>query len=161
MAIIPFDVPAKFAGIHNHQEHYGVRLAKQFQQEFLKTGEVQIVEVFNRKSWPGKTEDFFAGNYQAIQYAYNAGYDLVLVGHMEEIRNEEEFVVFTKLIDTAQGITVWSSKTTAFAKDKEYTRYLAAANLATQRPDLFYFRKQTDLLTACTVNEMIHSDVVP
>ena len=86
MAIIPFDVPEGFAQPGNESAHFGRQLASLMVQQFQASGEVKIVELFNQAHWPGKREEFFTGNHRALQLAADAGYDLVMVGYMEELR---------------------------------------------------------------------------
>ena len=161
LAVIPFDVPEGFARPGDDMHHFGRRLAKNFQEELLQRGTVNIVELFNRENWPGKRDDYFSGNYQSIQYARNAGYDFVFVGHMQDIRKDDQMVVYTKLIDVSNSVTVWSAKTTVSSSQRATNRGIDAIVGGVQQPELFPFTEQAEELARCTVYEMHHGDSVP
>ncbi|MCB0346899.1 MAG: hypothetical protein KDD66_17405 [Bdellovibrionales bacterium] len=161
VAVIPFDVPETFARPGEDMHHFGRRLAKNFQEELLQRGTFSIVELFDRESWPGKRDDFFSGNYQSIDYARNAGYDFVLIGHMQDIRNDEQLVVYSKLIDVSNSVTVWSAKATVTSSQREINKGVDSVFKGTGRPELFYFSDQAEEVARCTVEEMIMADTVP
>ena len=119
------------------------------------------MEVFNLDRWPGKREEFFAGNYQAIEYARNAGYDIVFLGYMEEIRSDDTFTVQTKAIDTSNNVTLWSGKSVMYTRKRDLDKFLAEADLIKTRPEFFHFWERSEQLAACTVDEMLHGEVVP
>lgn len=161
LAIIPFDVPASFALLGDESSHYGRQIALKFQEELLRSGELKLVELFNRAAWPGKKEDYFSGNYQAIEYARNSGYDFVLVGYMDDIRDSEEVVIFSKAIDVLSHVTVWSAKTVVYTRDRTIGKILGENRITPQRPDLFPFARSATTAAECTVNAIINNDVVP
>ena len=151
MAIIPFDVPESFAPPGNESAHFGRELARRFMTEFHRSGAVPIIELFNRDRWPGKREEFYAGNYTAIEYARSAGYDLVMVGSLEDLRNDEDLDLNTKIIDTSNNVTIWAGRTRAFSFDRRVRRTLSATQMFDDRPDLFAFPQRVDKLASCTV----------
>ncbi len=155
VAIIPFDVPETFAPPGNESLHFGREMARKFQGEFIRTGVLPIVELFNVDRWPGKREEFFEGNYQAMMFARDAGYDLVVVGYLEELRNDEELNVYTKIIDTGNYMTLWYGKTMVYSRDRTWRKVLAEARMFKDRPDLFNFAERTEELALCTVNRIV------
>lgn len=150
-AIIPFDVQETFAPPGNESRHYGRELARKFQMELSAAEVVPIVQLFNVDRWPGKREEFFEGNYQAIAFARDAGFDLVVVGYLEELRNDEELVLYTKVIDTSNYVTIWSGKTVSFSRARRLNKALEQTRLLKDRPDLFDFPERTNELTTCTL----------
>ena len=129
-----------------------------FVAEFHSSQTLPIVELFARDRWPGKRDDFFSGNYQAIEVARNAGYDLVVVGYLVPMKDDESLTVYTKLIDIANHITIWSAQTTSKSYDRRVRRTLAPTLLFEDRPDLFSFSERSDELARCTVERMLSLD---
>ena len=160
IAVIPFDVPESFASSVDRPDDYGYQLAELFQRELLKKAEGGIVEVFGRDRWPGKKEEFFRGNYTAIQLAAHAGYDLVIVGYMQEIRNESDLSFFTKVIDTESGVTVWFAETMVYSKARSRRRLLSTLTYGVYKyqPELFAFPSLSELFTQCTVERMFYPE---
>ncbi len=160
MAVIPFSVPETFAPGGEESRHFGRELAGLFQRELLRTGELAIVELFNRESWPGKRAEFNSGNYGAIRFARDAGYDLILVGYMDEITNASDLTVYTRLIDTENSATLWFAKTVSFNNDRKRRRILADIPFSTyeDRPDLFAFPERAERLAECTTKHILEDD---
>lgn len=154
LGIIPFDVQESFAPPGNDSVHFGRGLAKKFTFELKDAGIIPVVELFNRDRWPGKREEFFTGNYQAIATARAAGYDFVMLGYLEEIKNDTNLTLYSKIIDTQNNITVWDAKTEVDSKAREYRDDLSSFGIGKKRPDLFDFSEKTAQLVSCTVAEM-------
>jgi hypothetical protein len=157
-AVFPFDVQETFAPAGNDSVHFGRELAKAFTLELRRSEELGIIELFNRDRWPGKREEFFAGNYRALELARNAGYDLVFLGYLEDLRNDKDLVVYTKLIDTSNHVTIWAGRTQATSHRRSWRRDLSRTRVYQDRPDLFDFRERTEMLAHCTVNKILSSD---
>ena len=160
-AIIPFDVPESFAPLGNDSANYGRELARKIQGELNRSGEMKIVELFNRDRWPGKRAEFFNGNYGAIELARAAGYDLVVVGYLDDIKDEKSLGMYTKIIDTQDSVTIWSSRTEVTTIAREIRRTLDALPLGNDRPDLFHFPERTNKLAECTVEGILEEEPVP
>lgn len=160
MAIMPFDVPETFAPPGNDSVHYGRELARKFQAELARTGKVTIVELFNRDRWPGKRAEFFVDNSGAIELARNAGYDLVVVGYMEELKDDSSINLYTKIIDTANRVSLWNAKTEARTNARQARNALARLRLDKDRPELFDFPVKTELLAHCTVQRITADDEI-
>ncbi|MCB0322123.1 MAG: hypothetical protein KDD69_01085 [Bdellovibrionales bacterium] len=162
LAILPFNVPENFAPPGNESHHYGRDLAQLFHRELLKASDFGIIEVFNRDRWPGKRAEFNAGNYQAMQLARNAGYDFVLVGYLEDIINETDLSVLTRVIDTSNGVTVWYGRTVVYSNDRPLRRTLAeyTFGFVEDRPDLFGFPERAERMARCTVEHILKGEVI-
>lgn len=161
MAVIPFDVPETFASPGPESGNFGREIARKFISELHQTGTVPIIELFNRDRWPGKREEFYAGNYTAIQYARSAGYDLVTVGYLEDLKNDEDLDLLTKIIDTSNNVTIWSGRTRVTSYDRRARRTLAPSLLFDDRPDLFAFPERVDRLARCTTVGLMHMKETP
>jgi hypothetical protein len=162
MAIVPFNVPESFSPSGNESLNFGRELAARFHQELMGEGELGIIELFNRDRWPGKRSEFNAGNYGSIELARNAGYDLVLVGYLEEIVNETDLTLLTKVIDTSNGVTVWYGRTVAYSSRRPLRRTLAehSFGFVKDEPDSFRFQERADEMARCTVDSILHGDIV-
>ena len=160
MAIIPFDVQESFAPAGNDSLHFGRDLANNFVMEFHKQGVVPIVELFERDRWPGKRAEFFAGNYQAISIARAAGYDLVMIGYLEALKDPSDFIAYIKIIDTQNNMTIWSSKTEVHSHEHDISDALSKVDIAKRRNDLFDFTGLTKQLVYCAVDEIVNSEEV-
>jgi len=115
LGIVPFVAPANFAGFGDSQPPLGSQLAWRLQAEMLHLNKIPIVEVTTWTDWPLKREDFFSGNFEAMQRARDAGYDLVFVGYLEE-SNPQEVAVLGKMIDVNLGKTLWYGRALAFSR---------------------------------------------
>ena len=159
MAILPFIVPETFAPVGDVSRNFGRELASKFQMALLGTQEISIVELFDRERWPGRKEEFFAGNYKAIQFARDGGYDLLMIGYMEPPINDKDMVVHTKVIDAVNGVTLWHATTTATSYARQDRKLMSRFEMVKNRPDLFAFTERTAELVQCTVNDMFKSEV--
>ncbi len=155
VAVIPFDVPESFAPPGNESLHYGRVLAEKFQQALLQSQAFPIVELFNRDRWPGKRDEFFTGNHQAISLAKAAGYDLVVVGSLADIVNDRDLVLQTKIIDVNTSITLWFGETTATSDSRMLSQHMGSVGMLKHRPDCFYFKERADELASCTIARVI------
>ncbi len=158
VAIIPFDVPVNFSAIMNPRLRLGHKLASDFQKAFLEQGENLIVEVVDRAEWPGKRLDFDTGNYIALEQARRAGFDYILVGYMDEIKNDYILTVHTKVIDTENDQTIWYG-TTDVSSSSRPTRGLLnvfSKGFYPDRDDLFEFPERLKLLPFCTSERIFH-----
>lgn len=110
MAIIPFSVQANLARTGNNYLGWGNELAWLLHAKLLESGKIPMLEVFNPREWPGKREEFFTGSFTALSLAREAGYDLVFVGFLENLRSSDKLTALGKVIDTDSGITIWYGK---------------------------------------------------
>ncbi|RMD83908.1 MAG: hypothetical protein D6808_07875 [Candidatus Dadabacteria bacterium] len=159
LAVIPFTVPANFTGYGAGRKNLGTELAAAMQRRILEKELVPIAEVFNREYWPGKEGEFFSGNFGALAQAREAGYDLVLVGLVDNLSSLNAITVYTKIIDVDAGVTLWYGKATAQAsitenydrRSRNPLKYIV--NVRT-RPDLLYFSDIIDEVVNCSTDEI-------
>lgn len=161
MAVIPFSVPANLAAYDVHRPGLGNELAWQVQADFLSTGTVPIVEVFNRQDWPGKSEEFYTGNFGAISLAREAGYDLVLVGSVPPMRELDKMTALTKLIETESGLTLWYGQSSVSSYEPELSGARSWVGLERHVPSELYLRAMQDKLSQCIVRGILDDEVVP
>lgn len=161
LAVVPFSTPASLAARSAELPGLGNDIAWRIHSEFLRTGQVPIVEVLNRQDWPGKKDEFFAGNFGAVSAARDAGYDFVLVGIMEMGPTPTSLVASSKLIETASGITVWYGQSTA-STDRTRTGEAYFPWSSDQRkPALLYTEQVLAKLASCVVGEVTRDREVP
>lgn len=133
MGIIPLSVPANLSYRDGEYPGAGTAVALQLQRLFLEEGAVSIVEIFNRQDWPAKREEFNIGNFNAIEYARDAKYDLLLTGYLEEARALDQLTAVVKLIDVENGTTIYYGKTTATSSVPHSDSLLVQSGLAMNR----------------------------
>ena len=154
VAIIPYSTPANLAGRSYEEEGLGFQLATQLHAYLLKRGTFPIVEVLNRKDWPGKKEEFYTGNFGAIAQAREAGNDLVIVGLIGDMHGRESFDAFTKLIEPESGTTIYYGKSTAFTRREDFNRWDSIWHMGERRTDPSYFGPLLDNLALCVAKEI-------
>ncbi len=162
-AIIPFEVPANFTRPGANSERFGHELARMFTRELLRQGDLGIVELFDRENWPGKRAEFFTGNYHAIEIARSAGYDFVIVGYLENIVNESDISVLTRVIDTSNSMTLWYAQSTVSSNERMLRRTysnMTKGFLVRDQPDSFAFPERLNILVSCSVAGIL-SDKLP
>lgn len=151
LAVIPFSAPANISGFSSERPGLGNELAWKVRAELLASGQVPIVEILNRQDWPGKKEEFFMGNFGAIAVAREAGYDLVLVGHIHTPEALDRLKASTKLIEVESGITVWYGDTEVKTYAPELQSARAALWLDERRPAMLYLPRMVNRLSQCIV----------
>ncbi|NLF25173.1 MAG: hypothetical protein GX589_05880 [Deltaproteobacteria bacterium] len=167
MAIIPFSVPANLASSGNESPGLGNELAWKIHAYLLETGSIPMLEVFNRVDWPGKKDEFFTGNYGALALAREAGYDLVMVGYLDQVATPARMSVQTKLIEVESGITVYYGKTSAENYDARYQRrgpwWLPGSFWwhSNEEPSQMLINSTTDQLAHCVVRSLLSYEPVP
>ena len=155
LGIIPLSVPANFAGQGPGRPDWGYDFAVMLDQELLATSEIPVVEVLDRRDWPGKAEEFSAGNFGAIQIARDAGYDLVLVGMLQPLKTNNELSISTKVIETESGITVWYGTTNIISYQEDIHRSAAYINLTTLSPDKVYTPQMASSMAKCLAKKIV------
>lgn len=158
IAVIPFDVPANLSARSGEEPGAGNRFAWNVQRELLSTELLPIVEVFNRQDWPGKKEEFFTGNFGALERARHAGYDVVMVGQMEPQNRTDTWTVHTKMIEVESGITLWYGTTTAYTTRHDQWEIAATFGLIDRRPDILYSTEGMELVASCIAHDMMNDD---
>lgn len=155
MAVIPFVSQANLAAYSNELPGIGNNMAWGVQRELLDSGVFPIVELLNRQDWPGKKEEFFAGNFGAITHARNAQYDLVLLGFIEPIARLDTWIVHTKVIDLQGGVTLWYGTTTVVTQRAEIQEVGTMLGGSKRRPDLLYTTPLLDEATRCIAADIL------
>lgn len=161
VALIPYSVPANLAADSSQRPGVGNELAWQIHQKLLATGAVPIVEVFNRPDWPQKKDEFFTGNFGALSMAREAGYDLMLVGLVENMRATDELTAHSKLIEVESGVTVWYGTDTAWTRRPEMDIVQDRLFLGDRSPSKMYFGPIVEQLSSCIVNSMTSEEPTP
>lgn len=154
-AIIPFDVPETFAAQGGQNRHFGRELARMFHQELQSAGELPIIELYDIDRWPGKRQEFFAGNYRAIEIGRHAGFDFVLLGYLDDITNATDLSLYTKIVDTSNGITVWSGHSEVRSHLRDWKRELSRTRLLKEQPEEFRFKERVAELARCTTKRIL------
>lgn len=155
MAIVPFSTPANLAEQSSEHPGLGNLLAQQVQARFLEAGEVPIVEIFNRQDWPGKKDEFYTGNFGAIAFARDAGYDLVLVGLLKSPKQINQLAAEAKIIETESGVTVWYGESEGRSEEQKWDRMMAKLGLSTVQPSQLHIDKTADQVARCMVRDML------
>ena len=163
VGILPFLVQETFASSARPDLHQGRMFAQMVKLELVsQADDLGVIEFFDVDIGPDKKEDFERGNYIAIETARRAGYDLVVIGKMAEIRNEHDIEVTIRIIDTANNVTLWHSKNILYSQEREWRRSLAnfAVFGVDDRPDLFDLPARTAELAKCSVRRILREDLV-
>ena len=155
VAIIPFTTPANIAAYSNELPGMGNLLAQRVHAEFLRLQAFPITEVLNRQDWPGKKEEFFTGNFNALNYARDAGYDLALIGFVENITDMDSISVHTKLIETESGLTLWYGRTTITTNRPDFNAFKTWFYAADNMPNRPYSHELIEMGARCITEDML------
>lgn len=158
MAIIPYSAPANLAGYDNELPGVGNNIAWQLHAEFLHHNELPIVEVLNRQDWPGKKEEFYTGNHGALSLARSAGYDLVLVGSLNELRQIDTMAADTKIIEAESGLTLWYGRTSVQTSKQNLERNRNWYTLSESDPNNLYLNELVTTLAQCIAASALGAD---
>ncbi len=151
MAILPFSAPANVSAYNTERPGLGNELAWSLRSELVRTEASTIVEVLNRYDWPGKKDEFFLGNHDAINVAREAGYDLVLIGFLESMKSLDEAILHTKIIDVASGITVWNGRSRVERSESFWYRTNEWLDVDRRVPSANTMQPLFDSLVRCSV----------
>lgn len=124
------------------------------QSKLLATELFPIIEGLNRQDWPGKKEEFFSGNFGALAYARDAGYDMVVVGYMEPLHRLDTWTIHTKVIEVASGTTLWFGTSTVYTTRHDMLEVSSTIGMTDRRPDLQYLDAILDTITSCVSREI-------
>lgn len=153
MAVIPFSVPANISYRNIELPGLGNEMAWMVKAEMLRSGIVPIVEVLNRQDWPGKKEEFFTGNFGAIEMARDAGYDLALIGFIDPINSLESASASVKIIDVESGVTIWYGQVRAYTLRNDGNYVAGQLMLDKYDPSRIYSKAVFSKLAACIVEQ--------
>ena len=161
LAVIPFSAPANLTAYNVERPGIGNQLAWRLQALFLADGSVPLVEILNRQDWPGKKEEFFTGNFGAIQAARQAGYDLVLLGLIEPPSGGDTLLVHSKLIEPESGVTLWYGTIESWTRRPEMASLLNTIYLQDKDPSQTYLKDLVEKSARCTVKAITNEEMVP
>ena len=80
LGVLPFISPANLATRDDARPGLGTQIAWAVQRELLASDTFPIVQMLAREDWPGRKEEFFAGNFGSLAFARDAGFDLIMIG---------------------------------------------------------------------------------
>jgi hypothetical protein len=158
LAILPTSVPANLSAFRNDHKSVGDDLAWRLRNALVAREAAPIVEVLNRYDWPGKKDEFFVGNHQAIATAREAGYDLVLVSYLEPMHSFDEMVLFSKLMETESGITVWNGKSSVSREESLLDQTKQWLELQRRVPVANRFEPMLEEVIACAVDGILSDE---
>jgi hypothetical protein len=161
MAVIPFSTPANLAARSNELPGMGNQIAWKVKNELASTSEFPIVEVLNRADWPRKKEEFHTGNYGALNQSRAAGYDLMLVGNIENLTSLDALTANVKVIEVETGITLWSGVTTVSTDRRANSRKMSSWGFGRHDPAKIHTNLLIDEMAGCVRESLLHQDVLP
>jgi hypothetical protein len=155
MAVIPFTVPANLSTKSVDQPGLDIKFTALLHAELLRRGVAPIVEVLNRHDWPAKKEEFAVGNFGALSFAKEAGYDFVVVGNFEPLRSADKMSVIAKVIEVESGITVYYGRSEAITWRNTARSTTDVFGITPRRPDLNYSFELIGELSRCVADEIV------
>jgi hypothetical protein len=158
--VIPFVVPANLSARSDQQPGLGNELAWATHRKLLETGVFPVIEVLNRQDWPRKNEEFFSGNFGALAFARDAGYDLIVVGYLDPLVRLDTWTVHTKIIEVASGITLWYGTSTVDTVRADMLETSSSIGMTDRRFDMLYTKELVDTVTSCIAYDMTHDPEV-
>jgi hypothetical protein len=155
LAVIPFSVPANVASMDTNRPGLDNQIAWAVQRVLLGTEVIPIVEVLNRQDWPGKKDEFFTGNFGALQFARDAGYDLVLVGYLEPFTRSDAISAFAKVIEVDSGITLWYGQTSVQTNRDNFNAFIQGMGVSDRDPSRNYLPELIERLASCLSKSIV------
>lgn len=107
--VLPFLAPLnlKAARFEQVPESFGGEVARILQTQLLSAGILPIVELSFHGPRVSPFTDLFGGNHELLDWARTQGYDLVIIGQVEQFSSLEELTLTGKVIDVTRGVTLW------------------------------------------------------
>lgn len=161
VGIIPFDVPANLSSRSAQMPGLGNQLAWAVHRDLLASEVFPIIEVFNREDWPRKKEQFFTGNFGALQFAKDAGYDMIVVGYLEPITRLDTWIVHTKIIEVDSGTTIWYGSSKVYTNRSDMLETSSFVGLTDRRPDIYWNDKLLSTVSECIARDMLNDPEEP
>jgi hypothetical protein len=158
--VIPFEVQANFSSRGAQFAGTGNQLAWAVHRQLLATETFPIIEVLNREDWPRKKEQFFTGNFGALRYAADAGYDMIVIGYLEPLTRLDTWTVHTKIIEVASGTTLWYGTSTVYTTRHDMYEVSSTLGLTDRRPDILYSEDILNNVAECIAYDMTHDPEV-
>jgi hypothetical protein len=154
VGVIPFEVPANLSARSAQMPGLGNQLAWAVHRNLLATEVFPIIEVLNREDWPRKKEQFFTGNFGALQFARDAGYDMIVVGYLEPIYRLDTWNVHTKIIEVDSGTTVWYGSSKVYTNRSDMLEVSSFIGMTDRRPDIYWNDKLLETVAQCIAHDM-------
>ncbi len=154
LGVVPFITQANLAERSSELPGLGNELTSRVQTELLTSGVVPIAEVLNRQDWPRKKEEFSTGNFGALRFARDAGYDLALVGFVQPIKSINRFISTIKILDTESNITVWSGEIVTEVYTRRATWVERWLSLRADKPSHLPTARLTEYHAKCIVRAL-------
>lgn len=161
LAIIPFGAPANVSAQNIEMPGMGNTVAWKLRDELLASGEIPIVEVFNRQDWPGKKEEFPLGNFEAIRQAMVADYDLLMVGSVEPFTSMNKMAISFKVMEIETSTTIYSGRTEVYNSRAEQERRYSRFYMLDRTPANLPIEDMQTELAACVATELFADEVLP
>jgi len=161
IAVLPFEVPETFAYHTGTAGSYGAELANRVKAELVRSEEPYIVEYFSEAKWVGKKEDFFDGNYAALNVARNAGYDLIVLGYLTDITPQGLLELQTKIIDTNTAVTIFWARTALDSSPTVFSRAMMDFGYIPQNDSNLRISERSEELVRCTTRSILTSEGIP
>ncbi len=159
LGVIPFSVQENLAPNGPERPGIGNEIAWKLQANLLHSGDIPIVELFNRQDWPGKKEEFFTGNFGAISIAREAGFDLLLVGYLEPLTSLDSMTAYVKIIEAESGMTLYYGKTKVTTYQTELQHARGMLLLEDYRPPTVYGEILTTRLAQCIADSILNQEL--
>jgi hypothetical protein len=160
VGVIPFEAPANLSSKGAQFPGVGNQLAWAVHRQLLATEIFPVIEVLNREDWPRKREQFFTGNFGALRYAADAGYDMIVVGDIQPLTRLDTWTVHTKIIEVASGTTVWYGTSTVYTTRHDMYEVSSFFGLTDRRPDILYSEQLLNTVAECIAYDMTHDPEV-
>ena len=155
LGVLPFISPANLATRDDERPGLGTQIAWAVQRELLASDTFPIVQMLAREDWPGRKEEFFAGNFGSLAFARDAGFDLIMIGYLEQADRLDTWVVHTKLLEVSSGVTLWYGTSTIRNNQPDMLEISSTAGLTDRRPDIYNTRQMKDSVASCIVHDML------
>lgn len=155
VGVIPFISQANLADRYDGQTGIGTQVAWGVQRELLATELFPIVQMLAHEDWPGRKQEFFAGNFGSLAFARDANLDFVLIGYIDWPDRLDKWVIHTKLIDVHTGSTLWYGSSTVTTSRGDMLEVSSTLGLTDRRPDIYNMQQIRDTAATCIVHDML------
>jgi hypothetical protein len=160
VGVIPFEVPANLSSRGSQMPGLGNQLTWAVHRHLLGTEIFPIIEVLNREDWPRKREQFFTGNFGALRFAADAGYDMIVVGYLDPIHRLDTWTVHTKIIEVESGTTLWYGTSTVYTMRHDMLEVSSTLGMTDRRPDILHTDALLEDIAQCIAHDMTHDPEV-
>ncbi|MCB0354799.1 MAG: hypothetical protein KDD64_14790 [Bdellovibrionales bacterium] len=161
VGVVPFTAPANVAASSDEMPGLGNEIAWRLKNELLASGAFPIVQLLNRQEWPGQREEFRSGNFDSIGMAKAAGFDLVLVGAVENFTSLDSLSIQTKLIEVESGITVWNGRSLVHSNHIDREKTPLSSWFIGRNPSSLPTGSLMDELAHCILEGMLSDEPAP